>query len=160
MGRYSTKSKDICLMKIKILCLGRLNKDEENELCKRYENRLKSLKNSGITNFSIEQISKKELENIIKKKKEKKIIFLSENGQDLSTVNLYKKLKKLINSSIKETLFIIGEPEGFKNSLNKENFEEICLSKLTFTHSLARVLLTEQIYRCATIMINHPYHRE
>ena len=57
--------------------------------------------------------------------------------------------KKLINSSIKETLFIIGEPEGFKNSLNKENFEEICLSKLTFTHSLARVLLTEQIYRCA-----------
>ena len=38
-------------MKIKILCLGRLNKDEENELCKRYESRLKSLKNSGITNF-------------------------------------------------------------------------------------------------------------
>ena len=55
-------------MKIKILCLGRLNKDEENELCKRYESRLKSLKNSGITNFAIEHISKKELENIIKNK--------------------------------------------------------------------------------------------
>ena len=50
-------------MKIKILCLGRLNKDEENELCKRYEGRLKSLKNSGITSFAIEHISKKELEN-------------------------------------------------------------------------------------------------
>ena len=58
-------------MKIKILCLGRLNKDEENELCKRYEGRLKSLKNSGITNFAIEHISKKELENIIKDKKQK-----------------------------------------------------------------------------------------
>ena len=85
-------------MKIKILCLGRLNKDEENELCKRYEGRLKSLKNSGITNFSIEYISKKELENIIKNKKEKKIIFLSENGQDLNTGSFCKKLTKLMKS--------------------------------------------------------------
>jgi 23S rRNA (pseudouridine1915-N3)-methyltransferase len=147
-------------MKIRILCLGRLNKDEENELCKRYENRLKSLKNSGITNFAIEHISKKELENIIKSKKEKKIIFLSENGQDFNTENFCKKLKKLISLSTKETLFIIGEPEGFKKNLNKDSFEEICLSKLTFTHSLTRVILTEQIYRSATIMINHPYHRQ
>jgi len=147
-------------MKIKILCLGRLNKDEENELCNRYEIRLKSLKNSGITNFTIEHISIKELETIIKNKKEKKIIFLSENGQDFNTDNFCKKLKKLIATSIKETLFIIGEPEGFKKNLNKDSFEEICLSKLTFTHSLARVILTEQIYRCATIMVNHPYHRQ
>ncbi|NCU70018.1 MAG: hypothetical protein EBV52_01395 [Candidatus Fonsibacter lacus] len=147
-------------MKIKILCLGRLNKDEENELCNRYEIRLKSLKNSGITNFAIEHISIKELETIIKNKKEKKIIFLSENGQDFNTDNFCKKLKKLIATSIKETFFIIGEPEGFKKNLNKDSFEEICLSKLTFTHSLARVILTEQIYRCATIMVNHPYHRQ
>ncbi len=147
-------------MKIRILCLGRLNKVEENELCKRYESRLKSLKNSGINSFSIEHISKKELENIMKNKKEKKVIFLSENGQDLDTESFCKKLTKLITASIKETLFIIGEPEGFKKNLNKESFEEICLSKLTFTHSLARVILTEQIYRCATIMVNHPYHKQ
>ena len=147
-------------MKIRILCLGRLNKGEENELCKRYEGRLKSLKNSGINSFSIEHISKKELENIMKSKKEKKVIFLSENGQDLDTESFCKKLTKLIAASIKETLFIIGEPEGFKKNLNKESFEEICLSKLTFTHSLTRVILTEQIYRCATIMVNHPYHKQ
>ena len=147
-------------MKIRILCLGRLNKGEENELCKRYEGRLKSLKNSGINSFSIEHISKKELENIMKSKKEKKVIFLSENGQDLDTESFCKKLTKLIAASIKETLFIIGEPAGFKKNLNKESFEEICLSKLTFTHSLTRVILTEQIYRCATIMVNHPYHRQ
>ena len=147
-------------MKIRILCLGRLNKGEENELCKRYERRLKSLKNSGITSFIIEHISKKELENIMKSKKEKKVIFLSENGQDLDTESFCKKLTKLIAASIKETLFIIGEPAGFKKNLNKESFEEICLSKLTFTHSLTRVILTEQIYRCATIMVNHPYHKQ
>ena len=160
MGRYYSKSKNLYLMKIRILCLGRLNKGEENELCKRYEGRLKSLKNSGINSFSIEHISKKELENIMKNKKEKKIIFLSENAQDLNTESFCKKLIKLITSSIKETLFIIGEPAGFKKNLNKESFEEICLSKLTFTHSLTRVILTEQIYRCATIMVNHPYHKQ
>ena len=147
-------------MKIKILCLGRLNKDEENELCKRYESRIKSLKSSGMTNFLIEHVSNKELENIIKDKKQRKIIFLSENGQNFNTENFCKKLSRLISSSIKEAVFIIGEPEGFKKNLNKENFEEICLSKLTFTHSLTRVILTEQIYRCATIMVNHPYHRQ
>jgi len=160
VGRYYSKSKNLYLMKIRILCLGRLNKGEENELCKRYEGRLKSLKNSGINSFSIEHISKKELENIMKSKKEKKVIFLSENGQDLDTESFCKKLTKLITASIKETLFIIGEPEGFKKNLNKESFEEICLSKLTFTHSLTRVILTEQIYRCATIMVNHPYHKQ
>ena len=112
-------------MKIRFLCLGRLNKGEENELCKRYEGRLKSLKNSGINSFSIEHISKKELENIMKSKKEKKVIFLSENGQDLDTESFCKKLTKLIAASIKETLFIIGEPAGFKKNLNKESFEEI-----------------------------------
>jgi 23S rRNA (pseudouridine1915-N3)-methyltransferase len=160
VGRYYSKSKNLYLMKIRILCLGRLNKGEENELCKRYEGRLKSLKNSGINSFSIEHISKKELENIMKSKKEKKVIFLSENGQDLDTESFCKKLTKLIAASIKETLFIIGEPAGFKKNLNKESFEEICLSKLTFTHSLTRVILTEQIYRCATIMVNHPYHKQ
>jgi len=160
VGRYYSKSKNLYLMKIRILCLGRLNKGEENELCKRYEGRLKSLKNSGINSFSIEHISKKELENIMKSKKEKKVIFLSENGQDLDTESFCKKLTKLITASIKETLFIIGEPAGFKKNLNKESFEEICLSKLTFTHSLTRVILTEQIYRCATIMVNHPYHKQ
>ena len=96
----------------------------------------------------------------MKSKKEKKVIFLSENGQDLDTESFCKKLTKLITASIKETLFIIGEPAGFKKNLNKESFEEICLSKLTFTHSLTRVILTEQIYRCATIMVNHPYHKQ
>ena len=87
-------------------------------------------------------------------------IFHQEQRNNFNTENFCKKLSKLISSSIKETLFIIGEPEGFKKNLNKENFEEICLSKLTFTHSLTRVILTEQIYRCATIMVNHPYHRQ
>ncbi len=147
-------------MKIKILCLGRLNKDEENKLCERYEKRLSGLKKSGITDFSIKHISALELKNILKAQKEKEhIIFLSENGSQIDTISLCKKIKKLIERSFKTTLFIIGSPLGFEKSLNKNSFEKICLSKLTLTHSFARVLLTEQIYRCATIMINHPYHK-
>ena len=79
-------------MKIKILCLGRLNKDEENELCERYESRLKTLKNSGITNFGIKHISKKELENIIKDKKQKKLYFLVKMAKILILKTFVKNL--------------------------------------------------------------------
>jgi 23S rRNA (pseudouridine1915-N3)-methyltransferase len=53
--------------------------------------------------------------------------------------------------------FYIGNPEGFKNSVDK--FEKLSLGKMTFPHSLARVILCEQIYRCATLLTNHPYHK-
>ena len=53
--------------------------------------------------------------------------------------------------------FFLGRPDGFDK--NDSEFEKISLSKMTFPHSLARVILCEQIYRCATILSNHPYHR-
>ena len=37
--------------------------------------------------------------------------------------------------------------------------KQISLSKMTLTHSFAAIILLEQIYRSATIKINHPYHR-
>ncbi len=146
-------------MKIKLLCLGRLNKEIENELCERYLKRTNILKNSGISDLTINHLNIENLKKRLNSSKEKSFFFeLSEKGKSYSTHDFVQKLNYLITNSFKYCFFIIGKPDGSKENLIKAD-EKICLSKMTFTHSLSRVILVEQIYRCATIMINHPYHK-
>jgi 23S rRNA (pseudouridine1915-N3)-methyltransferase len=76
-------------MKVSILCEGRLNKGIENDLCKLYLDRILSLKNSGILNIEIKKISEKKE---INKNKNIKNIILDENGENLTTLSLSKKL--------------------------------------------------------------------
>lgn len=56
-------------------------------------------------------------------------------------------------------VFVIGGAEGLPSAL-KEKKELWSLSKLTFTHQWARVLLTEQIYRATEIKKGSGYHKE
>ena len=94
---------------------------------------------------------------ILKKKGLIKNIILDENGKNLSTEQLSKNIIDFNNNSVQQLNFFIGKPEGF--SYNVDKFEKMSLGKMTLPHSLARVILCEQIYRCATIITNHPYHK-
>ena len=152
MGRYSTKTANHCLMKISILCEGRLNKGIENELCDIYIKRTLSLKQSGILNLEIKNKPNKRINN-----KNIKNLTLDENGKHMSTMDLVDTIKKLNNNRIEFLNFFIGKPEGLSEDYSE--YEKISLSKMTLPHSLARVILCEQIYRCATILTNHPYHK-
>ena len=139
-------------MKISILCEGRLNKGLENELCNIYIKRTLSLKKSGILNLEI-----KTKPNKTNNSKNTKNLVLDEKGKNINTMDLVGMIKTLNNNRIESLNFYIGKPEGFSN--NYEKYEKISLGKMTFPHSLARVILCEQIYRCATILTNHPYHK-
>ena len=142
-------------MKISIMCEGRLNKLAENHLCENYIKRTLSLKKSGILNVEFKKISDKK-KKIIQNKNIKNFI-LDENGSNITTLKLAKTISDFNNQGIELLNFFIGKPNGF--SMNVDKFEKISLSKMTFPHSLVRVILCEQIYRCATILINHPYHK-
>ena len=139
-------------MKISILCEGRLNKSLEKELCDIYIKRTLSLKKSGILNLEI-----KNKPNKTNNSKNIKNLILDEGGKIINTMDLVEMIKTLNNNRIETLNFYIGKPEGLSN--NYEQYEKISLGKMTFSHSLARVILCEQIYRCATILTNHPYHK-
>ncbi len=144
-------------MKISILCEGRLNKGPENDLCNIYKERILNLKNSGILDFEIKSAP---IEEIIKKSTAVSLsnsFFLDEKGKDFNTMDFVKKIKDLNSQRVKHIQFFIGGDSGFDFDTSK--FKKISLSKFTLSHSLARVILCEQIYRCATIMVKHPYHR-
>ena len=143
-------------MKIEILCRGRLNKNTENDICNAYISRISSLKKSGILKVEIKKITDHKNYKI-KKSKNIKNFILDEKGVNLSTLDLTKKIYYFNNNRVELINFFLGRPDGFEK--NDSKFEKISLSKMTFPHSLARVILCEQIYRCATILAKHPYHR-
>lgn len=145
-------------MKVTILCEGRINKGPEKELCKLYQQRINSIKQSGFSNFLIKQSTSKEIIKIINNKNSNtKILILSEIGKIYSSIEFSKYIQKTLNNGIKELYLLIGKPEGISVSTGK--CEKISLGKMTFPHSLSRVILCEQFYRCATIITNHPYHK-
>ena len=55
---------------------------------------------------------------------------------------------------------IIGGADGLSLELKKQCHYIWGLSNLTMTHSIARLLVIEQLYRAHTLLTNHPYHRE
>ncbi|MDA7735724.1 23S rRNA (pseudouridine(1915)-N(3))-methyltransferase RlmH [Pelagibacteraceae bacterium] len=145
-------------MKVTILCEGRINKGPEKELCTLYQQRINSIKQSGFSNFLIKQSTSKEIIKIINNKNSNtKILILSEIGKIYSSIEFSKYIQKTLNNGIKELYLLIGKPEGISVSTGK--CEKISLGKMTFPHSLSRVILCEQFYRCATIITNHPYHK-
>lgn len=81
-----------------------------------------------------------------------KVVALDERGKDLTTV----QFAKLLGS---ETTFVIGGPDGLDEQVKKRAAALVRLSSLTLPHALAQVVLVEQIYRAATLLTGHPYHR-
>ena len=63
------------------------------------------------------------------------------------------------DSGIKSCTFLIGGPDGHGEPALKAAQLRLSLGSLTLPHGLARVVLIEQLYRAATILSGHPYHR-
>jgi len=86
-------------------------------------------------------------------------VVVDEKGKCLSSEAFAHSLEKWSNSGLKEVAFILGGPYGLDEALREEADFCLCLSPMTLTHGLARVLLLEQIYRAFTILRGEPYHK-
>jgi len=58
---------------------------------------------------------------------------------------------------IREVIFVCGDADGFSDSLRDHVKLKLSLSAMTYSHELARVMLTEQIYRAFAILSGSPY---
>lgn len=87
------------------------------------------------------------------------LIACDELGDEVSTIQLAKKMKTW-QSMGRDVSIVIGGADGLHQSLKHTANWCWALSKLTLPHAFVRVLLTEQLYRAHTVNQNHPYHRE
>ena len=82
-----------------------------------------------------------------------RLVALDERGKDLST----KQFAALL---AEPTAFVIGGADGLDPAIRKDAALLLRLSALTLPHALAQIVLCEQLYRAATLLTGHPYHRE
>ena len=87
------------------------------------------------------------------------IIALDENGKTFNSKDFSDYYYKSLEQGGATVTFVIGAFDGLpKDILDK--YPTISLSKMTWTHQMARLLLTEQIYRAVEIRKGSGYHKE
>ena len=86
-------------------------------------------------------------------------VILDERGADLTTTALSQRLERWLAGGEDVAIFI-GGPDGLDAQFKQEADEMLRLSSLTLPHALVRVLLAEALYRAASLLKGHPYHRE
>lgn len=88
------------------------------------------------------------------------VVILDEKGKEFNSREFAEWIQKQMNTGMKRLIFVIGGPYGFSKKVYERANSKIALSKFTFTHELAKLVLTEQIYRAFTIFKNEPYHHD
>jgi len=88
-----------------------------------------------------------------------RIVALDERGRELSSAQLAAQIGRWIGDAA-PTAFVVGGPDGLDAQTRKDAALLLRLSSLTLPHALAQVVLAEQLYRAATLLTGHPYHRE
>jgi 23S rRNA (pseudouridine1915-N3)-methyltransferase len=86
-------------------------------------------------------------------------VALDERGRPWTTRDLALHLASW-RETTREVAFVIGSADGLAASIKRDATATISLSALTLPHGLCRVILAEQLYRAASLLSGHPYHRE
>ena len=114
-------------------------------------------KNAGM--MSEMDLKRKEGEMIIDwLKRDDYLVALDEHGKEMTSETLADFLQSRANESVKTIVFVIGGAFGLDDAVLQRANYKLSLSKLTFPHQLARLILAEQVYRACTIMRNEKYH--
>ncbi len=156
-------------MNIKIIAVGKIKEQYIKDALKEYEKRLAPFCSFSISEIPAEQIldesladkyKDSEAEKILQLiKKDSYVITLEIKGKMLSSEEFAVKLKEISYMGVNDITFIIGGANGLSPSVSDIASFKLSFSKMTFTHQMIRLILTEQIYRAFKINSHEPYHR-
>lgn len=86
-------------------------------------------------------------------------VLLDEGGKTFDSEGFARFLAARRDEGRRAMAFLIGGPDGHGDGARARAQLTLSLSPLTLPHGLARIVLAEQLYRAATILSGHPYHR-
>ncbi len=87
------------------------------------------------------------------------VVTLEIGGKMFSSEEFSAKIEELINGGVSELVFVIGSSCGLSKKVSARADLKMSMSKMTFLHQFARLILVEQIYRAFKIMKGEKYHK-
>ena len=154
-------------MKINICAIGRIKSSPEVDMVNDYVDRFERIgKNIGLGPIKIiEKESKKS--GILSEGKvllasipnNSIICILDEKGADLDSLAFAKKIEHWRDSLNLELSLVIGGSGGLSKKIKNKAHHSISFGKMVWPHRLIRVMITEQLYRAASIISGSPYHK-
>lgn len=88
------------------------------------------------------------------------IVILDEKGKSLGSLAFADLIGRWRDDGVREIRFLIGAADGFDDATRANADFLLNFGALTWPHMLARAMLAEQLWRSASILAGHPYHRE
>lgn len=159
-------------MSVTILAVGRMKEkpyrmmaDEYMKRLSRYgkfeEVELPDLPEPANSSPAIErQIREKEGEAILSRiRPGSHVIAMTIPGKQWDSPGLSRHLDELMTRGASDIVFVIGGSLGLSEQVIARSEEEMSMSKMTFPHQLARVMLMEQLYRAMKIRAGERYHK-
>ena len=160
------------MININFIVLGKLKEKYMKDFAVEYEKRLSGYCKLTVTELEPVKLSdnpsEQEIINALNKEtqlikakipKNSYVFSMCIEGKQMSSEELSKKLEDIALSGKNNITFIIGSSFGLSNEIKQMSDYKFSMSKMTFPHKLARIMLEEQIYRGFSISNNGKYHK-
>jgi 23S rRNA (pseudouridine1915-N3)-methyltransferase len=159
-------------MRIIVIAVGRLKQGPERELAERYRERFDDAgRKLGFRGIDIHELPESRARDIATRITEEAaaiagaipdksvLVTLDERGQNVDSTTFAGLLGRWRDESVANAVFVIGGADGLSPELQRKAKLKVAFGAATWPHQMVRVLLLEQLYRAATILAGHPYHR-
>jgi 23S rRNA (pseudouridine1915-N3)-methyltransferase len=159
-------------MKIVVVSIGRLKQGPERELAERYRERFEDIgRKLGFRGLEIHEIPESRARDAATRISDEAaaisavisdksvLVALDERGDNIDSSAFARHLGRWRDDSVANTIFVIGGADGLSPDLRRRAKLRVAFGAATWPHQLVRVMLLEQVYRAATILAGHPYHR-
>lgn len=159
-------------MRIVVIAIGRLKQGPERDLSERYRERFDVIgRKLGFRGLDIHEIPESRARDAAARINEEaaaiaalipdksSIIALDERGETIDSTTFARHLGRWRDESVPNAVFLIGGADGLSPDLRRKAKLSVAFGKATWPHQMVRVMLLEQVYRAATILSGHPYHR-
>jgi 23S rRNA (pseudouridine1915-N3)-methyltransferase len=158
-------------MRLIVAAIGRL-KDAERNLFERYWERLEAGGRSlGLSPLAVHELTESraardsvrkadEASRLLRSARDADVLVaLDAGGRSMTSEAFARLLARTRDDGAKGMAFLVGGPDGHGEALLEAAWVKLSLGPMTLPHGLARIVLVEQLYRAATILSGHPYHR-
>ena len=161
------------MLKINIICIGKIKEKYFTDAVNEYEKRLTAFCKFSVIELNEERIrsntpNESQIAEVIEAEGRRilqkigasdYVAAMCIEGKLLSSEELSETLDKAALSGKSTVDFIIGGSYGLSDEVKRRADLRLSMSKMTFPHQLARVILSEQIYRAFEISTNGKYHK-